>query len=137
MTKSQRKNVLPDMRIALATIRIPGGRASDRATALDLKYSLFSKFTLTYSIFSFKPFYKFSKLFCHNQTKVNDIFDNIKMSPLQKCERHMTTISSGYKLSCICLFILFAIISVFVSPLGVWGWGGGGGVAAACDCGTP
>ena len=33
MTKYQRKNVLPGMRIEPATVRIPGGCASDRATA--------------------------------------------------------------------------------------------------------
>ena len=33
MTKSQRKNVLPDLRIEPATVCIPGGRSSDRATA--------------------------------------------------------------------------------------------------------
>ena len=46
MSKSQRTNVLPDLRIKPATVRIPGGRASDRATApgynvyrlIDLQY---------------------------------------------------------------------------------------------------
>ena len=33
MTKSQRNNRLPDVRIEPATVRIPGGCASDRATA--------------------------------------------------------------------------------------------------------
>ena len=33
MTKSQRKNVLPDVRIEPTTVRIPGGRTSYRATA--------------------------------------------------------------------------------------------------------
>ena len=33
MTKSQRKNVLPDARFEPTTVRIPGGRSSDRATA--------------------------------------------------------------------------------------------------------
>ena len=37
MTKSQRKNVSPDVRIEPATVRIPGGRASDRATAPGLR----------------------------------------------------------------------------------------------------
>ena len=32
MTKSQRNNVLPDVRIEPETVRIPGGRAFDRAT---------------------------------------------------------------------------------------------------------
>ena len=40
LTKSQRKNVLPDVRIEPATVRIPGELASDRATAADTVYAV-------------------------------------------------------------------------------------------------
>ena len=45
MTKSPRKNVFPGVRIKLASVRMPGGHVSDRATAPSLSMMCDVSFT--------------------------------------------------------------------------------------------
>ena len=59
MTKSQRKNVLPNVRIEPTTVRIPGGRISDRATAPGV--SIFQLGGVWFYFFWYKVLYTYKQ----------------------------------------------------------------------------